>query len=156
MKYSKALFCLLLLTLTSVVLSSDEHDKRQQVKALVEQGVVMALAQGKDELIKQVNDSKSMFAQGDLYLFVGALDRVAILAHPYKPELLGKDLSLFNDKNGSYMSFEFTRTALEEGAGWVSYKWAKLNKKITTKHTYVMKVPTKNYFVGAGYHTNEK
>ncbi|SMM99737.1 ABC-type amino acid transport, signal transduction systems, periplasmic component/domain [uncultured Candidatus Thioglobus sp.] len=152
MKTLKLLFCLLFLTSASIVFANAEYDKRQQVKALVEQGVATALAQGKEALIKQVNDSKGVFAQGDLYLFVGALDKVTILAHPYHPELVGKNLSLFNDKNGQYMSFEFVRTALEQGAGWVSYQWQKLNKETTTKHTYVMKIPTKKYFVGAGYY----
>lgn len=156
MQHLKLLFILLFLTLTSVALASVEHTKKQRVKTLVEQGVVMAISQGKESLIKQVNDRYGAFVKGDTYLFVGDLNKINVLAHPYHKELIGKDLSLFNDKNGSYMSFEFVKTALEEGAGWISYQWIKPGSKVeSTKHTYIMKVPTKDYYVGAGYHLGE-
>ncbi len=128
-------------------------DKRQQIKAMVEQAVVMAIVDGKQALLKEISSKNGKFIDKNLYLFVGSLDRITVLAHPYNKELIGKDLSLLNDGRGNYISFKLAKKALEKGAGWVKYYWNKPNsRKKELKNSYVMKVPTKNYYVGGGYY----
>ena len=131
-----------------------DYDKRASIKTLVEQGVVMALINGKEILIKEINNTKGIFVNDDLYLFVGSLERVTILAHPYNKSLIQADLSLYNDESGNYSAFELAKTALEDGAGWVQYWYKKpgSSNERFLKFSYVMKVPTQNYYVGGGYY----
>ncbi len=151
----KMLLALLLVFSFSIqiVYAKNTSYKKQQVKIMVEQAVVMAITKGKQALLKEVSNKNGRFINKDLYLFVGSLDRITTLAHPYNKELIGKDLSLLNDGRGNYISFKLTKKALEDGAGWVEYYWNKPNShKKRLKYSYVMKVPTKNYYVGGGYY----
>ena len=53
-------------------------------------------------------------------------DRNAVIVmHPIKPELDGKDLSNFKDKNGKRLFFEASKTVKEHGQGFVDYVWPK-------------------------------
>ena len=124
-----------------------------EVMSLVEKGVVMAVVEGEEAVLKAIGDPKGPFIEGDLYLFAGPLDKVTMSAHPYKPELVGKDMSTFRDNHGNFLFFEFVKTALEDGAGWIEYWWPKPGAtKASLKMTYVMKVPGKNMYIGGGYY----
>ncbi len=134
--------------------SSGNHGKQaHKAKVLVEKAIKMALTQGKEAVLKAISKRKGPFIDGELYVFAGSTDKVTLLSHPYKPELLNKDLSLLNDGHGTYLTFALTKIAREDGAGWVTYWWPKYkNKKKYKKVSYVMKVPTKNYYIGCGYY----
>ena len=55
------------------------------------------------------------------------------------------------DKKGKCIGCDFVRIAKEEGAGWSEYYWPKPSTKtIAVKTSYIMKVPGKERFVGAG------
>ncbi len=128
-------------------------DKTAEVKALVEEGVIMAVVEGMDAALKAIGDPQGPFIKGDLYLFAGSLDRVTLSAHPYKPDLVGKDLSTFRDDHGNFLFFQFLKIALEDGAGWTEYWWPKPGaEELSLKKTYVMKVPGKSMYVGGGFY----
>ena len=46
-----------------------------------------------------------------------------MIAHPYRPDLIGRDLSEYRDSNGKKLFLEFTRVARQNGAGFVDYMW---------------------------------
>lgn len=128
-------------------------DDSAEVKALVEKGVVMAVIEGEQVALKAIGDPKGPFIKGDFYLFAGPLDKVAMSAHPYKPELVNIDLSTFRDNHGNFLFFEFVETALNAGAGWTDYWWPKPGAtKASHKKTYVMKVPGMDMYIGGGYY----
>jgi len=128
-------------------------DQAAKAKALVEKGVIMAVTKGEELTLKAIQDAKGPFIDGDLYLFAGPLDRVTMTAHPYKPEIVNADLSTFNDGHGNFLFFDFTKLAIEDGAGWTEYWWPKPGKKdLSHKRTYVMKVPGQNMYIGCGYY----
>jgi len=127
-----------------------------EVKALVEKGVAMAIAKGEEATLKAISNPKGPFIKDDFYLFAGPLDKVAMSAHPYKPELVGKDLSTFRDNHGNFLFIEFMKIALTDGAGWTTYWWPKPEaEKPSPKNTYTMKVPGKNMYIGCGFYTEE-
>jgi cytochrome c len=133
----------------STVMANEAAD----VKALVEEGVVMAVVKGEEAALKAIGDPNGPFIKGNLYLFAGPLDKVAMSGHPYKPELVGKDLSTFRDEHGNFLFFEFVKLALEDGAGWTEYWWPKPGAtKASLKKTYVMKVPGRDMYIGGGYY----
>ncbi|HHB11659.1 MAG TPA: methyl-accepting chemotaxis protein [Chromatiales bacterium] len=49
----------------------------------------------------------------------------AMVMHPIKPQLDGKDLSDFKDPNGKRLFVEFVRVCREKGQGFVDYLWPK-------------------------------
>ena len=128
-------------------------DEAAEVKALVEEGVIMAVVEGMDAALKAIGDPKGPFIKGDLYLFAGPLDRITASAHPYKLDLVGKDLSAFRDNHGNFLFFRILKIALENGAGWSEYWWPKPGaKESSLKKSYVMKVPGKSMYIGSGFY----
>ncbi len=49
----------------------------------------------------------------------------AMIMHPIKPQLDGKDLSNFKDPNGKKLFVEFVKVCREKGQGFVDYLWPK-------------------------------
>ncbi len=129
------------------------RDKANLTKSIVEHAVFMAVTQGRKVALAAISDPKGIFIKDEFYAFAGDLKTITLLAHPYIPSHIGTDMGLFNDGNGTYMNFEMSKIALENGAGWVDYYWFKPGSgKKLLKHTYVMKVPTQSYFIGSGYY----
>jgi hypothetical protein len=128
-------------------------DKTADVKALVEEGVIMAVVEGLDAALKAIGDPQGPFIKGDLYLFAGPLDRVTLSAHPYRPDLVGEDLSALRDDHGKFLVFQFLKIALENGAGWNEYWWPKPGaEEPSLKKSYVMKVPGKSMWIAGGFY----
>jgi len=140
-----------MISATGLVMANDSQALKARV--LVEKGVRMAVAMGEEKTLKAIGDPKGQFVDGELYLFAGPLDMVALSAHPYRPALVGKDLSTF--KNSQMFSFigDFARIAKEDGEGWVEYMWPKPGaEEPSLKKTYIMKVPGKNLYIGCGFY----
>src|SRR5271166_6430096 len=75
------------------------------------------------------------------------------LAHPIKPDLIGKNLLETPDKGPDKKLFfkEFVALAKSKGEGWVDYMWPKPGKDAPSKKlSYIYRVPGKDVFVGAG------
>ncbi len=145
-------FTIVFIVLVTGTLFADEAAK---AKALVEQGVVMAVMKGEGPTLKAIQNVNGPFIDGDLYLFAGPLDRVTMTAHPYKPEIVNTDLSTFNDGHGNFLFFDFAKIAIEDGAGWTEYWWPKPGKKeLSHKKTYVMKVPGQDMYIACGYYAD--
>ena len=94
---------IVILLLSAGILIADEA---ADAKALVEQGVIMAVTQGEEATLKAIQDVNGPFIKGDFYLFAGPLDRITMTAHPYKPHIVNTDLSTFNDGYGNYLFFD--------------------------------------------------
>jgi len=122
-----------------------------EAEANVKAAIAMEKAKGVDATLKAIADPKGPFAKGDLYIWAGSLDKVQMVAHPYKPQLVGKDLSMFKDTNGKQFFNEFVKVAKEKGSGWVDYMWPKPNeKKPSPKTSFVERVPGQNLYFGCG------
>ena len=71
--------------------------------------------------------------------------------HPIKPELDGKDLSQFNDKNGKVIFVEFSKVAREQGSGFVDYVWPKPGlEEAVPKISYVKGLKSWEWVIGSG------
>ena len=73
--------------------------------------------------------------------------------HPIKPSLDGKDMSGFEDKNGTLLFLNFSEICEDKGAGWVPYVWPKPGQDGTSpKISYVISVKHggKDYVAGCG------
>ncbi len=119
--------------------------------ALVKKAVAMVKEKGVDETIKAVGDPKGPLVNGEFYLWAGPLDKITMVAHPFTPHLVGKDLGTFKDINGKLIFVEFAEVAKTKGSGWVDYMWPKPGAKTPSpKSSYVERVPGENLYFGCG------
>lgn len=123
----------------------------EEAQALVKSAIAMVKEKGVDATLQAIADPKGPFAKGELYIWAGALDKVIMVAHPYKPNLVNKDLSLFKDVKGKMFFGEFVNVAKAKGSGWVDYYWPKPDaKEASPKTSYVEAVPGQNLYFGCG------
>ena len=125
------------------------------VKAMVERGVIMAIAEGQEAALAAISDTEGPFIDGDLYLFAGLLSDVIMVAHPYSG-LVGQDLTTYQDPEGNYLFANFVAVATDAGAGWSEYWWPKPNEEDSSrKLTYIMKVAGQDLYIGCGYYPED-
>jgi len=109
--------------------------------AMVERGVALVKAKGKDEMIKKINAKDADFVQGELYIDMRDLKTGIVLAHPINPSIVGKDLTDVPDANGKKYRREIIELAAAKGKGWVDYQYKNpTNGKIEPKTTFIQRV----------------
>ena len=109
----------------------------QEAQNLVHKAVSFYKKNGRELLVKELNQPASEFCHGDLYAF--AYDsRMTLLAHPTKPELVGQNLLDKKDwAGGKYFRKEIQDVARTTGRGWVSYEYANpANTALEPKKAY--------------------
>jgi predicted nucleic acid-binding Zn-ribbon protein len=127
--------------------------KREQAINLVKKAVTMARKQGLPATVRAAADKKGPLTKGDeLYVFVGDMNRLTLLAHPISPDkLVGPDLADLADIKGKQFFNEFYQVAAEKGSGWVSYWWPKPGEtEHSLKSTYLEKVPGMQAYMACG------
>lgn len=110
-------------------------------QAMVQRAVDYYRKNGKERLLKEINNPQGEFCKGDLYAF--AYDSgMTMQAHPVKPELVGKNqLDMKDWTGGKYFRKEIKEVALTKGAGWVDYEYENpANKQRDPKTTYVERI----------------
>lgn len=107
--------------------------------AMVEKGAAYVQKNGKDALIKEVNDKNPEFVNDATYLTVRALDGTQ-LAHPTNPKLVGKNMVVLPDADGKLFRKDIIEQAKSKGKGWVDYRYNNpANGQIEKKSTYFLK-----------------
>ena len=138
---------------TGAVMADDSA--ASAVKAMVERGVIMAIAEGQEAALAAIANPEGPFIDGDLYLFAGLLSDVIMVAHPFS-SLLNQDLSTYEDDYGNFLFANFVVVASDAGAGWSEYWWPKPNEEeASRKLTYIMKVAGQDLYIGCGYYPEE-
>uniref|UniRef100_UPI00102CA041 cache domain-containing protein n=1 Tax=Candidatus Magnetaquicoccus inordinatus TaxID=2496818 RepID=UPI00102CA041 len=80
----------------------------------------------------------------------------AMVMHPFKPDLDGKDLSGFKDPAGTALFVEMVRVVKDKGAGFVSYLWPKPGQQVpVSKISYVKGFQPWNWIVGSGIYIDD-
>lgn len=124
----------------SAALAEAPAPTRDQAKEMVEKAIAFAKANGKDATLAEIGKKDGKFSAGPaLFVFAHNLDG-NILAHPFVPALVGKDMSKVQDADGKFFSLEFAKMA-KSGGGWVDYKFTNpATKKTEPKTTYTKMV----------------
>ena len=93
---------------------------------------------------------KNMRYAGDNYLWVNDM-QAAMVMHPMKPALDGKNLADFKDPNGKKLFSEMVQVCQNDGQGFVDYMWPKPGKeKPVAKLSFVRLFKPWNWVVGTG------
>jgi signal transduction histidine kinase len=109
--------------------------------AMAERGAALVKAKGKDEMMKRINAKDPDFVQGELYVDLRDVKTGIVLAHPYNPSIVGKDLTDVPDANGKKYRREIIELAAAKGKGWVDYMYKNpTSGKIEPKTTYILLV----------------
>jgi signal transduction histidine kinase len=117
-----------------------ETETFDAAKALVADVAKFLKDNGRGAALKEIGDPKGKFVKGTLYVFAYDLDG-KMLAHPMKPELMGKNLINEPDSKGKLFRKEIIELAKAKGEGWVDYTYANPKTgKEEEKTTYVLKV----------------
>ena len=129
---------LALLLLTGGAAHAATDDPASAV-AMVDKGLAFLHQNGKDALIREVNNKNPAFIQDGVYLTVRALDGTQ-LAHPVNPRLIGKNMVILGDADGKLFRKEIIDQAASKGKGWVDYRYNNpVSKVIEKKSTYFVK-----------------
>jgi signal transduction histidine kinase len=109
--------------------------------AMAERGAALVKAKGKEEMMKRINAKDPDFVQGELYVDLRDVKTGIVLAHPYNPSIVGKDLTDVPDANGKKYRREIIELAAAKGKGWVDYQYKNpTTGKIEPKTTYILLV----------------
>jgi signal transduction histidine kinase len=109
--------------------------------AMAERGAALIKSKGKDEMMKRINGKDPDFVQGSLYVDLRDVKTGIVLAHPYNPSIVGKDLTDVPDANGKKYRREIIELAAAKGKGWVDYQYKNpTTGKIEPKTTYILLV----------------
>ena len=137
----------LLVTATSLCLAlaagtanASEPTEKDAI-AMVERGVALVKSKGKEEMMKRITAKDPDFVQGSLYVDMRDIKTGIVLAHPYNPSIVGKDLTDVPDANGKKYRREIIELAAAKGKGWVDYQYKNpTTGKIEPKTTYILRV----------------
>jgi signal transduction histidine kinase len=128
--------------------AADEKIPPQLIVETVKAAVELINQKG-EEAFPELSRQDSKYYKGDLYVFTYNMDGV-IIQHAM-PHMVGTNMMNVKDQKGVCMGCDFVRIAKEEGSGWSEYHWPKpTTKELAVKVAYIMKVPGKEMFVGAG------
>lgn len=109
--------------------------------AMAERGAALIKAKGKDEMMKRINAKDPDYVQGSLYVDLRDVKTGIVLAHPFNPSIVGKDLTDVPDANGKKYRREIIELAAAKGKGWVDYQYKNpTTGKIEPKTTYILLV----------------
>ena len=141
------------------------NDRKEKIRNLVEVAqttVTLYEKQAKDGKIS-VEDAKKLAIEAvrnmrydkSEYFWIND-PKAVIVMHPIKPELDGKDLSEFKDKNGKRIFSEFSLMVKTNGAGFVDYVWPKPGfKEEVPKISYVKGSEDWGWVIGSGIYTDD-
>ena len=131
-----ASLCAVVLLIGLTAGSARADDKDTAVK-LVKSAVAYIAANGAEKGLDILNDPKSEFVKGELYVFAYDLNGI-MMANSFKQNLVGQNVLDVPDTAGKKYRREMVEVAKTKGSGWVDYQSQNpKTKKIEQKTTYI-------------------
>lgn len=134
--FTGAALCLML----AHAMAAPEPTEKDAI-AMAERGAAYMKAHGKEEMMKKIMAKDPDFTQGSLYVDMRDINSGIVLAHPFNPSIIGKDLTDVPDANGKKYRRDIINLAQKSGKGWVDYQYKNpASGKIEPKTTYILRV----------------
>jgi cytochrome c len=112
----------------------------QDAIAMAERGAALLKSKGKIAMIKRINARDPDFVQGPLHIDVRDLRSGIVLAAPFNPSVVGRDLLDVPDSNGKKYRREIIELAASKGKGWVEYQYKNpASGKVEPQTTYILR-----------------
>jgi signal transduction histidine kinase len=120
--------------------SASANPAEKDAIALTERSAAFMKEKGKEALMQRITAKDPDFVQGELYVDMRDLKTGVVLAHPYNPAIVGKDLIDVSDASGKKYRREIVDLAQAKGKGWVDYMYKNpTTGKIEPKTTYILR-----------------
>jgi cytochrome c len=137
----------LLLTATATCLAlvcgnvvANEPTEKEAI-AMAERGAALMKAKGKNAMMKRITAKDPQLVQQSLFVDMRDLKTGVVLAHPYNPAIVGKNLTDVPDANGKKYRREIIELAAAKGQGWVDYEYRNpTTGRFEAKSTYILRV----------------
>ncbi|MCA1757610.1 MAG: DUF294 nucleotidyltransferase-like domain-containing protein [Bacteroidales bacterium] len=116
---------------------------------------IMSDEEAREEAAEKVG--RIRYGDDDLdYFWIIDMTPVMIM-HPYRPDLVGQDLSDYRDPQGKTLFVESVETVRKEGEGFIDYYWQWKDDSLTIvpKLSYVKGIPEWNWIVGTGIYLED-
>ncbi len=141
------------------------EQKRNELRQLVEGATAIADSYYKraeaGEITMEEAQSAALAAIGAMryngaeYFWINDM-QPAMVMHPFKPQLVGKDLSKFKDPAGNLLFMEFVKVVNAQQAGFVSYLWPRGNEEQPIpKESYVKGFAPWGWIIGSGVYIDD-
>jgi polar amino acid transport system substrate-binding protein len=129
--------------------SISELSRKAELVSFVEEALAYAQKNGKEEALKEFSNKTGSFVQNDLYIYAYDFNGTC-LAHPFKPDWIGKNKLDVIDSNG-VPSLRNTISVAKEGKGFTYFIFPNPahDNRDEFKIAYAMKVDD-NWFLGSG------
>jgi CBS domain-containing protein len=124
----------------------------------LEQQGQLSLQQAQDESIRELQKMRYGPMGKDYFWIIDY--HPTMLMHPYRPELIGRDLREYRDredKSGKFLFNEAVNLVKSQGGGYLRYRWQWMDDENTSvsKLSYVMDIPSWNWILGTGIYIND-
>lgn len=135
--------------LTNSVISLIDEYQEEVEKNLISPDSARALAAERISRIRYGDELK------DYFWIINEHPRM--IMHPYRPELIGSDLSTYKDPKGKLLFVESVQMVSEHGAGYIDYmwQWKDDDTRIVPKLSYVKEYPSWGWIVGTGIYLED-
>ncbi len=122
---------------------------KTELVSFVESALAYAQENGKDKALDEFSNKTGSFVRGDLYIYAYDFNGTC-LAHPFKPDWIGKNKLDVTDSNG-VPSLRNTLNVAKEGKGFTYFIFPNPahGNRDEFKIAYAMKVDD-NWFLGSG------
>jgi len=138
--------------LTSVAASAIEFYIRQ------EQAGLMPAEEARWQAAAEIAELRYGVDRKDYFWITDMHPRMVM--HPYRPELVGRDLTDYTDredKSGKKLFVEFVKLVEEGGEGYLEYQWQWMDdaSRAEPKLSYVRAVPEWGWVIGTGIYIHD-
>lgn len=156
----KRIASIMLVAMAAALLATSvfaESATKEECIAKSREAVQLIGEKGLDAALPELNNKDGKFVWKDSYVFVMDFQGT-MLANGTNPGVVGKSLMQWKDTEGKMIVQGFIEVAKTKGEGWFDYMYPKpeeikkpLEQRISSKKTsYILRVPGKDLFVGAG------
>ncbi len=107
----------------------------QKVFDMVIMAVQAMEVMGAPETIKEIQNPKGDFVDGEIYLITADCETGKCLAHPMAPHLVEKNVDMLTvkDKKGTPFFARLCEIAAGKNGGWMEYWWPKPGEKTPSR-----------------------
>jgi len=137
----------------SITVSAGEKEKatREECIAKCKEAAELVKTKGLDVAVAEIMEKDSPFMWKDTYVFCINMKTGVMVAHPAIPNMVGKNVKGYKDKNGVLLTIGYMKIANTKGEGWLDYAWPKPGeKKPSPKSCYVYRVPGEDVMMLSG------
>jgi PAS domain S-box-containing protein len=135
--------------LTQAAWSELAHFESRERQGLLTRSDAQAAAVARIRTLRYGDDGKDYFWVTDAH--------PRMVAHPYRPELDGQDLSEYSDRAGTRLFVEMAKLVRAEGAGYVEYlwQWKDDERRVVPKLSYVKGFEPWGWIIGTGIYIED-